>query len=199
MGKTMHSGERYTDPTAAQAIENIDKENKKNKKCVQGNRSRSIGKSFETIIHIACLNYENAGVAIIEKTPEPIKILGKVTNGRFSACFEKKAQPDFKGSLIGGGAVIFEAKATEKDRIKKDVITLQQFEYLEGHWQLGTTVFVLLSFGLERYYRISWGIWREMEVFYNRKYLLETDILDCKVPLKNGYLNFLENIAEVKI
>ncbi|OFV69273.1 Holliday junction resolvase RecU [Acetobacterium wieringae] len=205
MTKTIYNEEKYVekypDPTAAQAIENINRENRKSREQLQGHRSRVIGKSFEEVIEAACINYRNKEIAIIEKTPEPMKVLGKVhrrgSNGRFEACFIKKAQPDFKGCLANGKAIVFEAKATEKDRIRKNVITDEQFEYLEGYWKMKASAFVLVCFNMERYYRVPWGIWREMEVIFGRKYLQERDLESCRVMFWNGYLDFMHNIAEV--
>lgn len=200
MNKTIYNEEKfvekYADPTAARAIENIERESRKSLEQIQGHRSRSIGKHFEEIIEMACWNYRDTGVAIIEKTPEPMKVLGKSNKGRFQACFIKKAQPDFKGCIAGGKAIVFEAKATEKERIRKNVITAEQFGYLEDYWKMGAEAFVLVSFCLERYYRVPWGIWREMETFYERKYLTEADLKDCRVSYKNCCLNFLEKIKE---
>lgn len=200
MNKTKYNEEKfvekYPDPTAAMAIENINRENKKNQNRIQGHRSRSIGKSFEEVIDISCKHYENIGMAIIEKTPEPMKVLGKNEHGKFQACFEKKAQPDYKGVLYKGKAVIFEAKATEKDRIKKDAITPGQFESLDSHWKMQAIAFVLVSFQLERYYRVPWEIWRKMETVYGRKYLKETDLTDYKVRFGGNWLQFLTNIMD---
>lgn len=190
--------EKYPDPTAASAIENINRENKKNRERIQGHRSRSIGKSFEEVIDISCKHYGNIGMAIIEKTPEPMKVLGKGDHGRFPACFEKKAQPDYKGVLYKGQAIIFEAKATEKDRIKKEAVTPEQFESLDSHWKIQAIVFVLVSFQLERYYRVPWGTWREMELLYGRKYLKETDLKEYQLKFCSGWLQFLTNIMEVE-
>ena len=201
MNKTKYNEEKfvekYPDPTAAMAIENINRENKKNRNRIQGHRSRSIGKSFEGIIDQACFKYGDLGRAIIEKTPEPMKIIKKGEKGQFTACFEKKAQPDYKGVLYKGQSIIFEAKATEKDQIKKDVITPGQFESLDNHWKINAIVFVMVCFQLERYYRVPWGTWREMELLYGRKYLKESDIAECRVYFKNGCLDFLNNIMEV--
>lgn len=95
MTKTIYNEEKfvgkYPDPTAASAIENINRENNKNKNRAQGHRSRSIGKSFEQVIDQACLKYADLGRAIIEKTPEPMKPLGKAESGRFMACFIKNS------------------------------------------------------------------------------------------------------------
>lgn len=201
MAKTIYNEENYVehypDPTAGEAIHNIELQKKTEKKA-RGYRSRAIGKSFESIIDHACQRYLDKGVANIEKTPEPIKQIGGFDRKRqFKACYEHRAQPDYKGTIKSGKAVVFEAKATESHKIKKDVVKQWQFDSLDSHWKIGAEVFVLVCFELEHYYRVPWGIWREMETFYGRKYLLQKDIEDCRVEFENGYLHFLEKI-EVK-
>ncbi|WKY45987.1 Holliday junction resolvase RecU [Eubacteriaceae bacterium ES2] len=205
MTKTMHNEENfvehYPDPTAAEAIHNIEHDKKK-ENSRRGYRNRAAGQNFERAIMSACLRYKNIGIANIEKTPEPMSVTKpllkngpnntKKRTGKFEAYFTKKAQPDFKGCMSTGKAVIFEAKTTDKDRINKDAVKECQFESLDSFWQMGAEVFVLLRFGVENYYRIPWGVWREMEVFYGRKYLKETDIQDCRIEFKNGYLDFLK-------
>ncbi len=70
---------------------------------ITGARSRASGEMFEGWISAACDFYQRTGYAVIEKTPEPMKPLGKADRfGRFLACFTKQAQPDFKGALCGG-------------------------------------------------------------------------------------------------
>lgn len=79
-----------------------------------GARSRAEGAGFEAIISSACDYYRAIGRADIEKTPEPMKPLGGANrSGRFLACYTKQAQPDYKGVLSGGRAVVFEAKHTD--------------------------------------------------------------------------------------
>ena len=79
-----------------------------------GDRSRAEGAGFEAIISSACDYYRAIGRADIEKTPEPMKPLGGADrSGRFLACYTKQAQPDYKGVLSGGRAVVFEAKHTD--------------------------------------------------------------------------------------
>ena len=82
MTKTIHNEEKYVekykDPTAAQAMENIARE-KKNSERVQGRRSRVIGKSFEEVIEAACRHYREMEVAIIEKNTGANEGTGKST------------------------------------------------------------------------------------------------------------------------
>lgn len=84
----------------------------------QGKRNRALGLQFEKIITEACEHYRSMGLAYIEKTPEPMRVIGVLDRKRgiFKAVFEKAAQPDFKGTMAGGRAVVFEAKHTETDR-----------------------------------------------------------------------------------
>ena len=80
----------------------------------------------------ASLNwYARMNVAYIEKTPEPMKPLGKPNrSGQFLACYTKQGQPDFKGTITGGRSVVFEAKQTDTDRITYDRLTDKQIEVM---------------------------------------------------------------------
>lgn len=83
----------------------------------QGSISRATGEGFEAQILTACAYYRAHGIAEIDKTPEPIKVIsGRHQNPSgcwsFEAVFTKQAQPDFQGTLCGGSSVVFEAKAT---------------------------------------------------------------------------------------
>ena len=78
----------------------------------QGMVNRAQGKLFEERIDAALAYYDRLGVASVEKTPEPMRPLKRLSEGRFVAVFEKPAQPDYKGTLQGGRAVVFEAKHT---------------------------------------------------------------------------------------
>ena len=74
---------------------------------LQGKQSRDMGKRFEERIERSFNYYDFTGFASIEKTPEPMKILRRLEKGRFVACFLKKAQADYKGTVKGGRTVIF--------------------------------------------------------------------------------------------
>lgn len=153
----------------------------------RGRCSHDLGEAFENIISAACKQLELQGSAKIEKTPEPFKVTDKLfRNGKFLGFigfFTKPAQPDFKGTLVGGRAVCFEAKATMKDRIEYDAVTKEQRAALEKHWVLGARVFVLVSFRLSKFYRIPWDIWREMQALYGRKYMIESELSAFEIPI----------------
>lgn len=129
------------------------------------------GQTFEKIIEAACREYSLKGAANIEKTPEPMRVIKRLDKGRFVAVFEKKAQPDFKGTLDGGQTVVFEAKSSEGDRILQRAVTPTQTESLNIHWAMGATVFVLVCMNRETYYRVPWEVWRKMKTHYGRLYM----------------------------
>ena len=52
-------------------------------------------------------------------------------------------QPDYKGTLRNGFSIVFEAKHTDTDRIKRAVITDEQEKRLDKHLALGAECFVL--------------------------------------------------------
>lgn len=105
------NGEGYPDPTASTALARVQHSQK-------GLQSKRAGEHFENMITASLNWYCDKGVAFIEKTPEPMKPLRKPDRqGRFLACYTKAGQPDFKGTLTGGRAVVFEAKHTDSDKI----------------------------------------------------------------------------------
>lgn len=129
-----------------------------------GARSRAEGAGFEAIITSACDYYRAIGRADIEKTPEPMKPLGGADrSGRFLACYTKQAQPDYKGVLSGGRAVVFEAKHTDTGRLLYERVSAEQAACLRRISRLGGIAFVLCSFNGREFYRIPWPIWEDMK------------------------------------
>lgn len=160
-------------------------------KIIRGRRNRAAGKLFEDVITAACHKYQSDGVALIIKTPEPMKPIRAVNQGQFLACYEKKAQPDYKGVLMGGRTVIFEAKHTEADRIEQKAVTDGQYVSFEKHTQFGAICFVLVSFGFQKFYKIPWEVFRDMKGRYGRKYIKPEDIPEYRIYYTGGMLKFL--------
>lgn len=168
-----------------------DPPSKKVQNQIKGARNKRNGKQFEELIETACEQYFLDKVAKIEKTPEPIKQLGPMQpNGRFIAAYEKTAQVDFKGTLKGGRTVCFDAKHTETDRIQRSAISDDQEECLDGYMEMGATCFVLVSFSFRDFFRVPWGVWKNMKQIYGRKYLKPEDIEQYRVEY-GMYLKFL--------
>lgn len=109
----------------------------------QGMVNRAQGKLFEERIDAALAYYDRLGLASVEKTPEPMRPLKRLSEGRFVAVFEKPAQPDYKGTLQGGRAVVFEAKHTTTGQMEQSRVTEAQAKRLEHHQELGALCFVV--------------------------------------------------------
>jgi len=161
-----------------------------------GRRSKASGEAFERRLSNACKFYLQNGWAHIEKTPEPMKPLGKADRfGRFLACFTKQAQPDFKGALCDGSCIIFDAKHTEKDRIQQNVITETQWETFDKYEAMGAKCYVVLSIGMKNFYRVPWGVWKQMKELFGHKYMAAgTELERYKVPDRNCTILFLEGV-----
>lgn len=165
----------------------------------RGLQSRIAGERFESLIEVSLKWYEIKGAAVIEKTPEPMKPLRPPNSqGQFLACFTKAAQPDFKGTLAGGRSVVFEAKHTEGDKIEYSRLTPKQIERLKLHQELGAVAFVLVSIGLQNFYRVPWEVWRDMRVLYGRKHMKQADLEPFRVQYIAGVIKLLEGIELTK-
>lgn len=162
---------------------------------IRGRQNRIAGEQFENIIAASLEWYKVKGVAEIEKTPEPMKPLSKPNQkGQFLACFTKAAQPDFKGTLTGGRSVVFEAKRTDSDRIEYKAVSEDQRDRLERHHNLGAVAFVLVSFGLQDFYRIPWPVWRDMKEIYGYKHIKQPELEPYRVQYIAGVVKLLEGI-----
>ena len=160
-----------------------------------GRQSRVAGEHFENLISASLQWYEDKGVACVEKTPEPMKPLRAPNRqGQFLACYTKAGQPDFKGTIIGGRSVVFEAKHTDSDRIKYDRLTPEQVEKLSKHHTLGAAAFVLVSVGLQTFYRVPWEVWRDMKDIYGYKHMKLTDLEPYRVQYIAGVIKLLDDI-----
>ncbi len=182
------NAEGYNDPTPYEAEKHIRAQ-------IRGKQARLAGSYFEAMISGSCDYYLDRGLAKIEKTPEPMKPLGpKNYKGQFLACYTKQAQPDYKGTLKGGWAVVFEAKHTDDDRIEFNRLTKEQRDDLEHHHKLGAVAFVLVSMSLTECFRVPWPVWRDMAATYGRKYMTRDELKPYKVPVVAGFVKFLDKL-----
>lgn len=179
--------------------EDFDPENKKPKNPEmqwQGRVNRKNGEVLEQYILEACDYYRVHKIADIDKTPEPFKVLSGMkrlscgTPG-FEGVFAKKAQPDFKGTLAGGRAVVFEAKCSTTGRILQSEVTETQAESMKSHSALGADVFVIVSLDLTTFFRVPWGVWVTMKERFGHKYMNQADLSPFEIKFKNGILQIL--------
>jgi recombination protein U len=161
---------------------------------MKGMRNRAAGLAFERVVIASCEYYKNNGTAFIEKTPEPMKIIKVLDrlHGFFKACFAKRAQPDFKGTLLGGRSICFEAKHTDRDRITQDAVTPEQVKDLNLHEELGALCFVLVSLGMQDFYRVPWADWTQMKNRFGHKYMKPEELAPYRVSSVGGNVLFLE-------
>lgn len=187
------NAEGYQDMTAYEAMKRL----KDPQRQIQGARSKAVGEHFENMITGACFFYYEKNLAHIEKTPEPMKAIKPIPRmpGKFIAHFEKAAQPDYKGTLLGGKAIVFEAKHTDHDRIERGRVTQEQLDGLEKHHKLGALAFVFVSFGFQSFYRIPWTVWRDMKDLYGRKYLKADELDKYRLPAPGGVIRLLSGIV----
>lgn len=151
----------------------------------QGRKNRAEGKAFEARIDKAFAYYKAKGYAQVDKTPEPVRILQRMEGGHFKACYDKKAQPDYKGTIKGGRSVLFEAKHTTTDRMADSKVTQAQWDYLTQAAALGAHCYVLAGFAGGNVYKVPWEIWSAMKDFFGRKYVTEKDLTQYQV--KTGW------------
>lgn len=157
-----------------------------------GKRSRAAGGFWEELLEDSCEYYSLMHKAEITKTPEPMKPIGpKNQKGQFLACYTKQAQPDYKGTLAGGRAVVFEAKHTDSNRLQRSVVSEEQEKQLDRHMALGADCFVMVSFGFRQFFKIPWQVFRDMKDHYGRKYITPEDVQEYKVRYIGGTLHFL--------
>ncbi|MGO5158712.1 MULTISPECIES: Holliday junction resolvase RecU [unclassified Bilifractor] len=162
-----------------------------------GRRSRASGEMFERWIDSACAYYRELGIAHIQKTPEPVRILkpyGERRTGQFVACFKKQAQPDFKGCLCDGTAIMFDAKHTDSDRINQTVVTEEQTSDLNEFEKMGAHVYILVGIGMENFYRVPWDVWKNMKELFGHKHMDRTDLEPYRLKEAGTTILFLEGI-----
>lgn len=159
----------------------------------RGKQAKADGAIFEEILSSACNYYQEKDIAFIEKTPEPFHIL-KREKGYVLGYYEKKGQPDFKGTLCDGTAIIFEAKYTNNNRINYQRLTDVQKESLELYEKYHAQVFVMVCIGFINYYRVPWNIWKSMKEKYGRLYMTQEELEEYRVPVQKGIPLILEGL-----
>lgn len=199
MGKWNQNGEGYADSTAVTAIKRVSEEEKAAMAAglgrqITGRRNKAAGEAFERRLSNACEFYLRKGWAHIEKTPEPFHITGKDTNGVVRGYYEKKGQPDYKGILCDGTGIMFEAKHTDSLRINQRVITDTQWKNLDIYEKFGARCYVMVSLGLEKFYRVPWSVWKQMKGLFGHKFMTERELAPYKLQEKQCTILILEGV-----
>lgn len=104
------------------------------------------GMAFEQMIDHANRMYERKGIAIINKRPTPVKILGRNSRGMINGYIERASTVDYDG-VFRGRSIAFEAKSTrELRRFDLKNIADHQVKYLSKVDKHGGIAFVLVEF-----------------------------------------------------
>lgn len=181
-------------------MQNSEEAIKKLQRRQKATQSRQTGALFEKMVDGSLEWYRGRGDAEIQKTPEPMKPIKPTgRGGQFIACYTKQAQPDYKGTLKGGRAVVFDAKHTDADKIESSRVTEEQREELDSHYNLGACAFILVSFSMKEFYRIPWPVWKNMQDLYGRKHMKKVDCEPFRVPYMAGVIKLLEGIEGGRI
>ena len=152
------------------------------------------GHFFEGAIKAACALYSEQERADVDKTPEPFRVVEKSRDGFFRGRVTAHAQPDFQGTIAGGRSIVFEAKYTTTDRMKRDVLTEEQRNALERHAARGAVAAVCVGIG-DKFFFVPWSVWRDMKARFGRKYVTAADVEPWRVRF-NGAVLFLDYIHE---
>lgn len=158
---------------------------------LQGRLSKEKGKQFEARLDASFAYYGRRGFAVIDKTPEPMHPSKSLGNGKFVAYYEKKAQPDYKGTIKGGRTVCFGAKYTSSDRMEQSRVLETQRDYMDKLTELGARCYVLAGFGSGEVYRIPWPVWAAMKETFGRKHVTEADLSKYRVQQARNVLLLL--------
>ena len=87
--------------------------------------------------------------------------------------------------------MVFEAKATDKDRILQSAVTHEQAYAMQSHAQKGALVFVLVCLRGRAVYRVMWEDWRDMKRLFGHKYMTAVELEPYRVQLRQGEILFL--------
>lgn len=104
------------------------------------------GMAFEQLIDYTNQMYERKGIALINKRPTPVKILGHNGHGGINGFVEKPSTVDYDG-VYRGRSIAFEAKST-KEMSRFDLKNVQdhQLKYLDKVHRHGGIAFLLVEF-----------------------------------------------------
>lgn len=159
------------------------------------NEAMKLHRIVEEAIRQACLLYANQGRAKVEKTPEPFRVLEKREGGIFVGRFTAHAQPDFQGTLDGGRSIIFEAKYTTTDAMKRDVLTETQMETLERHHRCGALAAVCVGIQ-DRFFFVPWPVWRDMKEAFGHMSVSAAELEAFRVRFTGAVL-FLDYVHKI--
>ena len=89
---------------------------------------------------------------------------------------------------------MFEAKHTDNDRIKQNVITDNQWKNLDLYEGFGAHCYVMVSLGLAKFYRVPWNIWKQMKKLFGHKFMTEQELEPYRLQERQCIIFILEGV-----
>lgn len=166
------------------------------KRSLTSRKSNADGHAHEKLIEGACRYYAQRNRAYIVKEPEPFAVKKKYTKTTACVQFINKAQPDFHGTLPGGRAIVFEAKYTATEQMKRDVISGRQEESLDFQASLGAAAFVCVGIKNDAF-MVPWQVFRNMKAIFGRQYVRAKDLETWRVR-NDSLVYFLDYVGKAK-
>lgn len=157
-----------------------------------GKKANALGKQFETLIDYACTRYAHEGLAIIQKTPEPFKVLRRIESNQFIGAFEKKGQVDYCGVCEGGRAIYFEAKHFLGTSFPFTRLQAHQEEMLVKVHKTGGEAFLLLSHECQDFYKVPIDWWVKNKTMTDKKSINVKELERFRIPTQGTFIKFLE-------
>ena len=174
-----------TSETAAEAVRRYKNDNK-----------QRAGPFFRGVHKSRLRPIRPAGPGGDRQTPEPFRVTAKDRkNGTFSGRFTARAQPDFQGALDGGRSIVFEAKYTTTDRMKRAAVTDEQMKCLQHNHERGALAAVCVGIQ-NNFFFVPWLIWDDMKNLFKRQYVTAGDLQDFRVKF-NGSVLFLDYVGQI--
>lgn len=102
-----------------------------------GKVQKTLGQRWEDYIDIENKALRDQRIALVVKSPEPVRILRSTADGQFIATFTRKSYCDYQGTLPRGRAVTIEAKSTSSERFQFSQVAKHQRYILSSVARLG--------------------------------------------------------------
>ena len=161
------------------------------KSSLAGKHKQKNGARFESALQTAFQFVGNVFGDIVEKTPEPLRVLRRGNGNTLTAFFAKKAQPDFKGALKsqGGRAFVAEAKSTEGKAISFALVKSHQMLALSRYAGTGAAVAVIVGIG-GKIFLIPFAKWRLLPSTLGKRSATAQDLAPYEWHFEKGIPKF---------
>ena len=129
----------------------------------------------------------------------PLVPLGTTHGTMENARLHREEMVDVANEIVdkkmkGGTGIMFEAKHTDSDRIRQNVVTDTQWESLDIYEKFGAHCYVMVSLGLTKFYRVPWATWKKMKELFCHKFMTEQELEPYRLQEKQCTILILEGV-----